>query len=133
MRYKILPPGNRGTFWYLRGSHRGQRFEVSTGTTDRQCAEVFAADYVAAFLRDSLPGPGEGPVTFKQATDAYIAFRDPRRDDLAALAKLKAELGARDVAAICHVDLVEAANSLLPGRANATQNRGVIGPAAAVL
>jgi integrase len=135
MRHKLLPPGKRGPFFYLRGSHSGRRFEVSTGTKDRPSAEKFAADYVAAILRDRLLAGAQvqGPVTFGTAAAAYIAFREPRKDDKMWVEQLSAWVGHRLVEDLRHADLVAAAAELLPGRANATKNRNVIGPASAVL
>ena len=72
-------------------------------------------------------------MSFAAAAAAYIAFRDPRRDDKTWIERLSAWFCRRTVESLCHADLVEAASTLLPGRSNATKNRNIIGPAAAVL
>lgn len=131
--YKLLPAGDRGPCIYLRGSYRGQRFEISTGATDRAVAQKFAADYVAALLGSCLPGAQALDVTFAQAAAAYVAFRDPENYDRVFLGRLVALLGDRRTRDISHADLVGAANEILPGRANATKNRQILVPAAAVL
>lgn len=41
MTLRLLPPGARGRFWYVRGTIDGQRIEISSGTTDKAEAEAF--------------------------------------------------------------------------------------------
>lgn len=129
MRWKLCPPGKRGRFYYLRGTHGGKRFEVSTRTADKGGAERIAAIYIARRLRGADPDE----VSFSVAADAYMAFRNPGKLDEKWLGKLGAWFAGRPVAGIRHNDLVDAATSLLPRGAAGTRNRHVISPAAAVL
>lgn len=132
MPYKLLPPGKRGKFWYIRGTIAGQRVEASTRQTDRARAERWAAGYVADFHRDAVPDtPDE--VTFAHAARAFIAFKRPPLDDERLILSLAEWFGNRPVKIITHAHLVEAAKALRPRGSNATRNRKVMGPAAAVL
>lgn len=130
MPYKLHPPGERGPHWYVRGTASGVRYEISTGTADREAAERFAKDH-ARRLGDT---PRAAPVTFGEAANAFILWRHPGRADLGLIERLvKDHLGSRRVVDIRHADLVEVGHGLYPRGSNATKNRKVIGPAAAVL
>jgi integrase len=133
MRWKLHKPGERGPFYVVRGSHRGRRFEVSTGTTDRGKAQIFAQQYAEGILRDPLWSGYQGPVTFEAAADAWLAFKDPPPYERKRVAALKAWFRGRLVSEITHADLVLAANRLREGRANGTKNREVMGPAVSIL
>src|SRR5690348_10192345 len=65
MRYKLLPPGKRGPFWYVRGSHERRRFEFSTETKDRAAAQAIADAEISRRLSGALPH--QGPITFATA------------------------------------------------------------------
>jgi integrase len=132
MPYKLLPPGKRGPYWYLRGTFAGRRVEVSTGTKNSKSAKVWAEDYIAQILRSPVPDPG-GPVSFRIAADAFIAWKNPPRQDRGYIDRLSAWFGDRECGTITHAHLIEACDALLPGRAGATKNRQIIGRAAAVL
>lgn len=125
---KLQPPGSRGPFWYLRGTIDGRAFEVSTGATDRAGAEKFAAEY----LRREGGAAGTS-LGFRDAVEAFIAWRRPKNEDCRLLSALADWFGTRRLSAIRHADLVGAANALYPRGAPATKNRKVITPAAAVL
>lgn len=131
MRWKLFPPGRRGRFWYVRGTHAGQPFEFSTRTTDRAAAQAEADRYIAEELGSALPR--QGPVRFAAAATAYRAFRDPGPLDVLWIDRIAARIGTREVGSIRHAHLVELAAELQPAGAPATKNRHVIGPAAAVL
>lgn len=133
MPWKLLPPGRRrkrSPFWYVRGTIGGERFEVSTGKADRASAEVWAAEYVARLGRANDPSP---VASFRDAAAAFIAFKRPKLDDERLIKRLQAWFGDRPVNTITHAQIVEAATALHPTGANATRNRKVVGPAAAVL
>jgi len=131
MRYKLLPPGKRGPFWYVRGSHGKRRFEFSTETRDRAAAQAIADKEIARRIEGTIPH--RGPVTFATAAAAYRAFRRPGPLDAIWIDRISAKIGAQHVGLIRHAHLVELANELQPGTAAGTKNRHVIGPAAAVL
>lgn len=131
MPYTIKPPGERGPFWYFRATVGGRRYEGSLKTKDRASAELAAAKRYADL--GSGAASRTGPVTFGQAADAYIAWKRPKKYDLAWLGRLKAHFAGRPCAEIRHADLVSAATQLKPKAGNATRNREIIGPAAAVL
>lgn len=131
MRYRLFPPGKRGPFWYCRGRLNGKPFEFSCRTADRAAAEARATAKLGEVISGALPTKGQ--VTFRQAAIAYKAFRKPRPDDVKWIDKLAAWFDRREIGEILHAHLVEAAEEMLPGKKAGTKNRGVIGPAAAVL
>ena len=57
MRYKRLPPGKRGPFWYVRGSHDKRRFEFSTETKDRAAAQAIADKEIARQIEGAMTHP----------------------------------------------------------------------------
>lgn len=134
MPYKLLPPGKRGPCWYVRGTDGSGEFEYSTGKDDRRAAarwveEVFLPDRA----RRRVPGAGE-TVGFARAAAAYKAATPHlSRDDIRQVDAVAAEIGDIDCRAVVHATLVAAAEALRPGQAEATKNRKVIAPAAAIL
>jgi len=132
MPFKLVPPGKRGRFWYVRGTLSGRRFEVSTGTTDRKGAEGFAIQYVAQLEGDPIAGAGAA-LKYPEAAAAYRAYKPPRGKEIARHDRLDVYFAGRDIRDLKHAHLVEAANALFPKASNATKNREVISPASAVL
>lgn len=133
MPNKLLPPGKRGPYWYLRGTDAGGRFEVSTGKTARKDAALWADAWLIARARQRVPGAGEA-VGFADAVRFYRAFRRLSRIDERHLDRLAAHLAyVDDCRTLTHAHLVAAANELKPGASDATKNRAVIGPGASVL
>lgn len=130
----LVPPGKRrgNPFWILRGEVGGRDIEVSTKTRDKAAAQEYRNRYEARLLAGGVPQSGED-ISFADGVALYAAHRDPSKVDRARLERLKNALGAKPLRAIRHVDLVEAANKLHPGKAPATKNREVMRPAAAVL
>lgn len=133
MGWKLHEPGERGPFYVLRGSYRGQRVEVSTRTRDREAARRFRREYLEKLQSDPVLNGQQAPVTFSHAADAYMGFKDPPPWDKLRIDRLKAWFGDKLVGEIVHADLVEAANELRAGLSNDSKNRDVIGPAAAIL
>lgn len=132
MPYKLIPPGKRGKFWYLRGTIGRKRFEVSTGETGRAGAESFAIDYIAG--RKNSPAVAAGAaLTYPQAAAAYRAYKPPRGKEIARHARLDAYFAETVITGMKHAHLVEAANALFPKGSAGTKNREVISPASAVL
>ena len=129
---RLIPPGKRGyARWVVRGRHRGQLVEVSTGTADEKLARERYREILRT-LGAKEPGPAR-VVGFADAAKAYLAFRgldDRQRRDIQRLAR---ELGDRPVAQVTHADLVEVAVKGWPAGKASTRNRLVIAPAAAVL
>jgi integrase len=130
MPYKLVPPGKR-RFWYVRGTINRQRFEVSTGQTDRRRAETWAASYVAEFGSDTLPD--DGPVVFDRAAAAFLAWRKPSTADERLIMAVAGWFAGKPLTEIRHAHAVEAANALRPKAAGPTKNRKVIVPIAAVM
>lgn len=134
MRYiKFLPPGERGSSWYIRGRDASGKFEFSTGQKSRGRAEAWADVFLAERARRRVPGQGE-VVGFKRAAEAYKAATGLSKAEgrlVDAVANHFAD--NTDCREITHAHLVEAAHALKPVGSDATKNRKVIGPAAAVL
>lgn len=134
MPLHLIPPGRRkGNKTILaRGRVAGRLREIDTGTTDEKAARRLAAEAERRFLASSPPRPGEA-IGFARAVDLYTDFKRPSKREEQFLARLKTELGTKRIAEIRHIDLVNAANALYPGRSPATKNRAALRPAAAVL
>lgn len=132
MSYKLLPPGRRGKFWTARGTFAGRRREASTGQTVREDAERWAADWAAGIYRHEVPDASDA-VTFGRAAQAFIHFKRPTLDDERLILALADWFKDRPVKILTHAHLVDAARALRPHGSNATRNRKIIGPAAAVL
>ncbi len=45
---KLIEPGRRGPFWYIRGTVGGRKYEMSTGTIDAEDAADFLRRFLAA-------------------------------------------------------------------------------------
>jgi len=138
MRFWIdfLPPGRRGASWYVVGVDASGRFEASTGIRDkgdRRGAEAFGSRFLDERARRRVPGAGEA-VGFRSAAAFYKAANPHlRKADIAKVDAIAGEIGDVDCRTVTHAHLVAAAEALKPGRADATKNRWVIGPGAAVL
>lgn len=134
MSFRLYAPGTRkgNRAWVARVTVAGRRAEISTGATDRAAAVRFAREFELRLAADRPPRPGEA-VTFSQAADAYLAYRDPSEAERKRVRRAAAILGRRIVAELRQADLVDAARRLHPHGAPATLNREVMRPAAAVL
>lgn len=132
MSLKLIPPGKRGRFWYLRGSDKEGRFEYSTGQTTRGRAEAWVQDWLARRASRRVPGAGE-TVAFARAAEFYKAAKHPSKADAKLVDKVAEWFGEKDCREITHADLVAAAHALKPRGKDTTKNRKVMKPAAAVL
>lgn len=137
MPLKLIAPGKRkgNRFYLVRGTVSGQRVEVSTETTDKGAAERFAADLTLRLDAEATRerGPDPTSLTFEEAARLYLAWRKPSKIDRQRIEKIILHMGTRLAKAITHADLVGAANALYPHCVNATKNRSVMRPAAAIL
>lgn len=132
MPLKLIPPGRRrNVFWLARGTVAGVSIEASLKTTDATVARLRALD----LERDLLHGRAAAarPTTFLIAADAYMAWRNPSRNDRTYIEALKREIGHIEVAKVTSDTLVAAALALYPTAAAATRNRHVMRPGAAVI
>lgn len=135
MPFKLHKPGTRkgNKFIVARGSFRNTPYEISTRTVDRAKAKTFAEDYEAGLAAERPPETGE-TVTFEIAARAFLRFRprntEQERGNLEALIK---RWGEKPIKAITHAMIIAAAEELKGGRSNATKNRAVVAPAAAVM
>jgi integrase len=132
MPHKLLQPGRRGKYWYLRGTDAEGRFEYSTGQETRRGAEAWTETFLVQRARNRVPGASEA-VGFRDAARFYKAFRNPSKADSKLIDEVAGHLGNVDCRTITHAQLVAAANEMKPGAAASTKNRKIIGPAAAVL
>ena len=133
MWIKYLPVGERGASIYITGRDSTGRFECSTGARTSGGAEAFAERFLAERARRRVPGRGE-TVGFETAATHYKAAKPHlSKHDIKLINAIAAHLGNVDCRTVNHAMLVDAANSLRPAGSNATKNRKVISPAAAVL
>jgi integrase len=132
--YKLYAPGERrkNPFFVVRGrTPDGREFEVSTHTTDEEAAPRIAATIFARLCAE-YPSFKPALITFSDAADAYIRWRNPRKADLARIERLRATLGDLPVAEVAQDDLVRAANQHR-NVTGATLNRDYVRPFAAIL
>lgn len=134
MSYKLIAPGTRknNPCWLVRGSINNRAFEISTGTADKVSAKRIAPQLVAKLV-ESRAAADRPVTTFGQAADRYLAATRPSKNEERRIAKVKAHLGRKLLTEIVSDTLSQAADELLPGRANSTQNREIITPAASVM
>jgi len=134
MSLKLYPPGTRkgNKHYSIYGWWNGKPFERSLGTGDPVEAETRFLEEQVRLRRQKAVG---GEITYAEADAAYRAARklDPENDDAKTLDAIKRELGPRIAAEITGADLQRAARKLKPRVKEATLNREVIVPAAAVL
>lgn len=134
MSYKLIPPGTRkdNPYWLIRGSINNRPFEISTRTADKAGAKRLAPQLVAKLVESrSL---ADAPVTtFGQAAARYLAAVRPSAKEEKRVNRVVEHLGKKPLAEIVSDTLSQLADEMLPGRANATQNREIITPAASVM
>lgn len=129
---KIYPPGIRGrSFYQIRGTLQGKRYDVSTGTTNKAVAEKRKAELEIAILGSR---GREDEITFEYAAEQYLRYRENLNDrDYNQVIALIGVLGDKPVQYIVQADLVMAANTLMPDGAAGNKNRWVMRVAAAVM
>lgn len=133
MPFKLYPPGERGPCWYVRGTDSGGPFEASTHKeTKRDAARWVEEVFLPGRARTRVPGAGES-IGFADAARFYKAFRNLSKVDERMVDRVAAHLGDIDCRSITQAQLVAAATEMKPAASDATKNRQVIGPAAAVL
>lgn len=133
MPYTLVPPGKRGASWYVRGRDASGKFEFSTGQKSRGRAAAWADAFIAERARRRVPGQGE-VVGFARAAEAYKASRRLSPSDAALVDAVAAHFADNDdCRKLNHASLTDAAHALRPAGSDATKNRKVIVPAAAVL
>lgn len=133
---KLIPPGKRkgNRFYIARGRIAGRQVEISTGTADKAAAERIASAALAELVKNP-PAAAEiaGGRTFRDAAQAYCAFRNSGPREIREVNRLIRQLGAMPLDDIRHADLVQAADALYPSHKQTSRNRLVIAPAAAIL
>ena len=134
MSLYLVAPGKRkgNTYWLVRGTLGGRRYEISTKTRDREFALKVKAEIELELLGNRVPITGED-ISFAHAANLYSAWRDPSDADRGRIEHLCAVLGKKMIHEIRQADLVDTANRLCPGKSPATKNREVMRMAAAIL
>lgn len=131
MPLKLVSPGKRGNkVYYVRGSFRGERYEVSTYTTNKDEAEKFKAEFQLDLINKAKRGAA---VTYSIATARYVDHADPPKYELRAHDQLCAIFGERLASEVNQHDIFDAAKAIFPKAMPSTRNRWVIKPCAAVL
>lgn len=148
---RIYKPGERkgNRTCVVRGSVLGREYEVATDTTDTRAARRFAQRFEDE-LHDRISRERAQPQksaagTFARVAEDYADAVNLRRADRTQLDALKATkvragdgdaeiaFGDLPIDEVRPMHIAAAANALFPGRTNATKNRCVYTPAAAVL
>lgn len=114
--------------WYIRGAVRGRSIFESTGLGDRAAAEDALAIRQAELVKRSVHGDA-ATRTFAEAALSYMEAGG-ERDHLAPLIR---RLGKKALAQIGQAEIEDAAKALKPKASNATLNRQIYTPVAAVL
>jgi integrase len=132
---KLIPPGRRkdNRFYIARGTIDGQPVEFSTRETDKGRAEAAAARLLPTFLNRRVTAEPQEVKTFRQAAEAYTAWRTPGWDEIRRINRLIADLGDRDIRTMTSSDLIGAAGRICPDHKASSRNRLVITPASAIL
>lgn len=134
MPLKAFPPGIRGyKHWSMRGTPiaGGDRIEESTGQTTREAAEQYIALYEAELLRQSNSTIAP---TFRDVAERYKSEKNHLdRLDIRRVNALIALLGDKPVTEVNRKSLVDVADIMGDKWTNATKNRAVIIPGAAIL
>lgn len=134
MPLKAYPPGTRGhKYWSMRGTPiaGGDRIEESTNQTTREATEQYIALYEAELLRqtNSVIAP-----TFRDVAERYKSEKNHLdKSDLRRVDALIALLGNKLVTEVNRKSLVDVADLMGEKWTNATKNRAVIIPGAAIL
>lgn len=132
---KLIAPGRRkgNRFWLARGTVAGKEVEFSTREIDKGRAKVRAEQVLAEILaRGALPDPA-AVKTFRDAAQAYTAWRSPSWEEIGRVNRLIADLGDLEIQVITPADLVACADRLYPNHKASSRNRLVITPAGAIL
>lgn len=133
MTLKLIPPGQRkdNPYYIVKGYWGGRPYEKSLKTANPNEAET-------RFLKLQLQlreqrGSNDEPLTFRDAVDQYLVAKNPNREWRRVFVRLRDTFGDTSAAAIKNKDLLNMALKLYPTAKNATRNRQVIVPCAAVL
>jgi integrase len=138
--FSLFPPGKRRgyKFWLAVVRIGRESFEIRTGEATKAAAER-AAREAGKRLVDELVAEQSRPlkagavITFREAADAYLAYRENPKVDVQRLARICVQLGPMPISEISGNDLIAAANALMPDAKAASKNREVVRPAATVL
>lgn len=133
MPLRIVPPrGGKSPFYTVRGTFAGRTVDATTKARNQEGAEKFKAGLELELTKQEadrfVP-----PVTFKQAAQLYLEYRDPKKRDRAYIEKVVAMLGKYELRELKPHMLVDAANKLYPGSAGSTRNRNAVTPIGAVM
>jgi integrase len=126
---KLIPPGKRGPYYVIRGRVGGILVERSAKTSNLAAARQRLRE-LEAQLGDL---PSLSQVTFAQAAQKYIEFRNPSRVDRQRLEKVVHAIGSRRLREITAADLHEMVSRLGGRLEPATRNRNYLRPAVTVL
>ncbi|WP_374312504.1 tyrosine-type recombinase/integrase [Dongia sp.] len=131
--FKLIPPGKRkgNRFYVIRGRIAGKSIEWTTGTVDKSAAESIAAKLIAEFV--ASPAVPLTTKTFRQAAEAYTAWRKPPWREVQQINRLVAEIGHLPLEAVTSAELHGLANRLCPEHKENSKNRLVVTPCAAIM
>ena len=128
MPLKVAKRKGKSRYYYIRGTIRGITVEESTGTEDRELAEVLRIKRENEILQSSIYGRRSTATFLEAAVDYLEANPGVRFVD-----RLIDYFGATPLAQIDQHAIDLCAATLYPGRKPATLNRQVLGPLSAIL
>jgi len=132
MPLHLIPPGQRkgNKFFIARGRIAGQLHEIITYTTDEKAARRHAKEVEERIKREAARPRG---ISFEEAAQRYIAFRNPSREDRRRLDRVIALIGQRNIREIKGADIHALANEIGRNLAPQTRNRQIMRPVISVL
>lgn len=132
MPLHLIPPGQRkgNKFWLARGRIAGELHEINTYATDEKAARRHAKEVEERIKREAARPRG---ISFEEAAQRYIAFRDPSREDRRRLENVIALIGQRNIREIKGADIHALASDVGSRVAPQTRNRQIMRPIISVL
>src|SRR5262245_10569721 len=112
-------------YWIIRGSIKGQRFEESTGTSDKRLAEEICAKRALEIHSEHIFGRAP-TATFAEAALSYLEARGSK--PVRFLGPVIEHFGTTLLARIDLVAIERGARKLFPDGSSATLNRQFITP-----
>lgn len=136
----LYEPGKRRgyKFWLAIVRVGRESFEIRTGEKTQAAAKRAAKEagerLVAELTAEQNRPLKAGEVTtFREAADAYLAYRGEPKVEVQRLARICVKIGGLPISEITGADLIATANKLMPDAKAATKNREIVRPAATVL
>lgn len=132
MSIKLYPPGKRSKYWHARGVYHGKNIDQSTFAELKKDAEA-ARERIEETIRTA--NSREDIKTFRDAADAYIQWRKPKKYVVQWIDGICALIGDRAIDTITQKDLANLMVAIFHNKiaSNSTKNRSVLVPLSAIV